>query len=208
MNEIQAALYARVSSEQQVSAQTVASQVAALQQRMAADGCRYAEENAFIDEGYSGATLVRPALERLRDGIAAGAIDRLYVHSPDRLARKYAYQVLLIDEFQRAGVEGVFLNRALGETPEDELLLQVQGRVAEYERAKILGRSRRGKRHKAQRGEVSVLSGAPYGYLYVSVQEGGGQAHYEPIAEEARVVRQVFEWVGRERLSIGEVVRP
>jgi site-specific DNA recombinase len=207
MNEIQAALYARVSSEQQVSAQTVASQVAALKQRMAADGCRYTEETAFIDEGYSGATLVRPALERLRDGIATGVIDRLYVHSPDRLARKYAYQVLLIDEFQRAGVEVVFLNRALGETPEDELLLQVQGMVAEYERAKILERSRRGKRHKAQRGEVSVLSGAPYGYRYVSVQAGGGQAHYEPIAEEARVVRQVFEWVGRERLSIGEVVR-
>jgi site-specific DNA recombinase len=207
MNEIQAALYARVSSEQQVSAQTVASQVAALKQRMAADGCRCAEESAFIDEGYSGATLVRPALERLRDAIAAGALDRLYVHSPDRLARKYAYQVLLIDEFQRAGVEVVFLNRALGETPEDELLLQVQGMVAEYERAKILERSRRGKRHKASRGEVSVLSGAPYGYRYISIQEGGGQAHYEPVAEEARVVRQVFEWVGRERLSIGEVAR-
>lgn len=116
---------------------------------------------------------MRPALERLRDGIAAGAIDRLYVHSPDRLARKYACQVLLIDEFQRAGVEVVFLNRALGETPEDELLLQVQGMVAEYERAKILERSRRGKRHRAQRGEVRVLSGAPYGYRYVSVQAGG-----------------------------------
>src|SRR5512143_1366977 len=79
--------------------------------------------------------------------------------------------------------------------------------VAEHERAKILERSRRGQRHKAQRGEVSVLSGAPYGYRYVSVQEGGGQAHYEPVAEEARVVRQVLEWVGRDRLSIGEVVR-
>jgi len=72
----------------------------------------------FIDEGYSGSTLVRPALERLRDVVAAGTIDRLYVHSPDRLARKYAYQVLLVDEFRRSGVEVIFLNRELGQTPE------------------------------------------------------------------------------------------
>jgi site-specific DNA recombinase len=146
-------------------------------------------------------------LERLRDLIAAGGVDRLYVHSPDRLARKYAYQVLLIDEFQRAGVEIVFLNRELGRTPEDDLLLQVQGMVAEYERAKILERSRRGKRHAAHSGEVSVLSTAPYGYLYVRKQDGGGEGRFEIMLEEARVVRQVFAWVGRDRLSIGEVVR-
>jgi site-specific DNA recombinase len=120
-------------------------------------------EQECIDDGYSGATLVRPGLERLRDVVAAGGIARLYVHSPDRLARKYAYQVLLVDELQRAGVEVVFLNRELGQTPEDELLLQVQGLVAEYERAKILERRRRGKRHAAQAGSVSVLSAAPYG---------------------------------------------
>jgi DNA invertase Pin-like site-specific DNA recombinase len=82
-------------------------------------------------------SVVRPALERLRDQAAAGVIDRLYVHSPDRLARRYAYQVLLVDELQRAGVELVFLNHALGRTAEDDLLLQVQGMVAEYERAKL-----------------------------------------------------------------------
>ena len=81
----------------------------------------------FLDDGYSGTTLVRPALERLRDLVAAGAVDRLYIHSPDRLARKYAYQVLLVDEFQRTGVEVVFLNRELGRSPEDDLLLQVPG---------------------------------------------------------------------------------
>ena len=109
-------------------------------------------------------TLVRPALERLRDLVAAGGVDRLYVHSPDRLARKYAYQVVLVDEGQRAGVEVVFLNREIGRSPEDDLLLQVQGMIAEYERAKILERRRRGKRHKAQAGSVNVLGGAPYGY--------------------------------------------
>src|SRR5919202_1872487 len=207
MDRTQAASYARVSSEQQAEANTVASQIAALQARVAADGLTVPAERQFVDEGYSGATLIRPALERLRDVIAAGGVDRLYVHSPDRLARKYAYQMLLIDEFQRAGVEVAFLNRELGRTPEDELLLQVQGMVAEYERAKILERSRRGKRHAAHSGEVSVLSTAPYGYLYIRKHEGGGAGRFEIRLEEARVVRQVFAWVGRNRLSIGEVVR-
>lgn len=207
MNPIQVALYARVSSEQQAEAHTVASQVAALRERVAADGLTVSEAMQFLDEGDSGATLVRPALERLRDVIAAGSVDRLYVHSPDRLARKYAYQVLLVDEFRRAGVEVIFLNRALGQSPEDALLLQVQGMIAEYERAKIIARHRRGKRHAAHVGAVNVLSGAPYGYRYVPKYEGGGQARYEIIPDEARVVRQVFTWVGGDRLTIGAVCR-
>jgi site-specific DNA recombinase len=136
MKNIAVAIYARVSSDQQ--AQTLASQVAALRARVAADDCALLPECEFIDEGYSGVTLIRPGLERLRDLSASGGVERLYVHSPDRLARKYAYQVLLIDELQRMGIEVVFLNRALSRSPEDELLLQVQGMVAEYERAKIM----------------------------------------------------------------------
>ena len=101
----------------------------------------------------------------------------------------------------------VFVNRSLGQSPEDELLLQVQGMVAEYERAKILERSRRGKRHGAQVGMVSVLGGAPYGYRYIKKDEGGGAARFEMVLDEARVVRQVFQWVGQERATIGEVVR-
>ena len=205
MSLLQAAIYARVSSDQQAAAHTIASQVAALRERVALDGLVLPDPMQFLDEGYSGATLVRPALERLRDVIAAGAIDRLYVHSPDRLARKYAYQVLLVDEFQRMGVEVVFLNRELGRSPEDDLLLQVQGMMAEYERAKIVERHRRGKLHAARAGVVNVLSGAPYGYRYIDKHMGGGQARYEIIPDEARVVRQVFDWVGRDRLSIGEV---
>jgi site-specific DNA recombinase len=207
VSPIQAGLYARVSSDQQAQAQTIESQLTALRARIEADGAQLGPENEFVDEDYSGSTLIRPDLERLRDVIASGGLDRLYVHSPDRLARKYAYQVLLVDEWQRAGIEIVFLNHELGGSPEDELLLQVQGMIAEYERAKILERSRRGKRHKAQGGSVSVLAGAPYGYRYITVAEGGGQARYEVCEEEARVVRQVFNWVGRQRLSIGEVCR-
>jgi site-specific DNA recombinase len=161
MKSLSVALYARVSSDQQTDAPTIASHLAALRARVTTDGYVLPEEMQFIDEGYSGATLVRPGLDRLRDVSAAGGLERLYVHSPDRLARKYAYQVLLMDEFHRAGVEVVFLNRHLEQSPEDELLLQVQGLVAEYERAKILERRRRGKRHAAHAGVVSVLGGAP-----------------------------------------------
>lgn len=207
MTNIPVAIYARVSSDQQTEAHTIASQLAALRARVAADGFALPMELQLMDEGYSGATLVRPGLERLRDMIAAGGVERLYVHSPDRLARKYAYQVLLMDECQRAGVEVIFLNRELGRSPEDELLLQVQGMVAEYERAQILERSRRGKRHAAHAGVVSVLCGAPYGYHYMSKHAGGGVARFDLVEHEARVVRQVFTWVGQERVSIGEVCR-
>jgi site-specific DNA recombinase len=89
--------------------------------------------------------LIRPALERRRDQAAAGVLDRLYVRAPDRLARNFALPYLLLQEFQAAGIEVIFLNRALGQGPEDDLLLQVQGAIAEYERAKIVERARRGK---------------------------------------------------------------
>jgi site-specific DNA recombinase len=201
------AFYARVSSEQQAQAQTIDSQLAALRERIASDGGLLGPEQEFIDAGYSGSTLIRPALERLRDGVAAGEVARVSVYRPDRLARKYAYQVMLVDEFQRAGVELVFLNRPLGPSPEEELLLQMQGMIAEYERAQMLERSRRGKRHKARQGSVNVLCGAPYGYRYVTRIEGGGEARYAIDEEQAPVVRQIFAWVGRDRLSIGEVQR-
>lgn len=160
-----------------------------------------------MDEGYSGATLIRPALERLRDVIAARAVDRLAIHAPDRLARTYAYQGLWVEEFRRAGGQVIFLNRALGQSPEDALLLQVQGMIAEYERAKIIARHRRGKRHAAQAGVVNGLSGAPYGYRSVAQSAGGGQARYEIVPDEARLVRQVCDWVGRDRQTMGEVCR-
>ena len=202
-----AAIYARVSSPQQAETGSVQSQLEALRTRVANDGLALSSELEFVDDGYSGATLVRPALERLRDLAALGGLERLYVHSPDRLARSYAHQVLLLEELGQLGIEIVFLNREIGQSPEDNLLLQVQGMVAEYERAKILERSRRGKRHAAKAGAISVLGGAPFGYRYIRRQEGGGEARYDIQLEEARVVRLIFEWVGRDRCSIGEVQR-
>jgi len=207
MTTIRAAFYARVSGEQQAVAHTIESQIAALSERAGNDGTPVPPERQFVDDGYSGATLVRPALDRLRDLVTVGAIDRIYVHSPDRLARNYAYQVLLLDEWRRRGVELVFLNRPLGQSPEDDLLLQVQGIVAEYERAKIMERSRRGKKHAAQNGSLNVMSGAPFGYRYVSVREGDGHARFEPMAEQVRIVLQIFSWIGRDRCSLAEVCR-
>jgi site-specific DNA recombinase len=202
---IRAAIYARVSSERQAQDGTIASQLHALRERVAADGLSLDEELCFIDDGYSGSTVIRPALERLRDQAAGGAVDRLYVLAPDRLARRYAYQVLVVDELQRAGVEMIFLNRPLGQGPEDHLLLQVQGVVAEYERAKILERSRRGRLHAARSGRVSALTKAPYGYRYVSKALAGGSARFEVCLPEAEVVRAMFGWVAEERISISQV---
>jgi site-specific DNA recombinase len=206
-DNLRAGLYGRVSGEQQEKEDTIASQLEAVMQRIASDGLECDPDLHFVDDGYSGYILTRPGLERLRDQAAAGVIDRLYVLDPDRLSRKYAYQVLILEELTRCGVEVVFLRNPPGHGPEENLLLQVQGMIAEYERAKIMERYRRGKQYAARRGSVNVLSGAPYGYRYVGKHEGGGEARYQVVAEEARVVRKIFEWFGQERCSIGEVCR-
>ena len=207
MPEPRIALYARVSSEQQARGNTVASQLAALRERVAGAGLSAAPEDEFVDEGYSGSTLLRPALERLRDAVAAGVIDQVHVLAPDRLARRYAYQVLLVEEFGRAGTEIVFADRPVGVGAEQDLLLQVQGMIAEYERAKILERGRRGRRHAARSGSVSALGKLPFGYRYITKDEGGGVARVEVMAEDARWVRLMFAWVGLDRLSLREVSR-
>ncbi len=200
------AIYARVSSEQQAKAQTIDSQIEALKSRIKQDGFSLPEDMYFIDDGYSGSQFVRPALERLRDCVHMGVIDRLYVLCPDRLIRKYAYQVLIIEELTASGMALVFLEQAHGTAAEDILLRQVQGIIAEYERAKIVERNRRGRIHSARQGNVSALSGAPYGYNYIAKQNGQ-LASYEINLIEAKVIRQIFHWVGIERLTLGEVIR-
>src|ERR1700724_279358 len=187
-----AAIYARVSSDRQKENHTIASQTAALIEYAQKNGYAVPPEWVFQDEGYSGAILARPGLEALRDLAAEGQILAVLVYSPDRLSRKYAYQVLLAEELSRCGVELVFLKSPAGASPEDQLLVQFQGMIAEYERAQIAERSRRGKRHRAQQGMVNVLSGAPYGYRYVRKSESSA-AYYEVIEAEAKVVRMVFE---------------
>src|SRR5882672_3560356 len=201
-----AAIYARVSSKQQREAHTITSQTAALIEWARTLDLEVPTPWIFEDDGYSGATLERPGLERVRDLAAEGQIQTVLVHSPDRLSRKYAYQILLIEELARHGVETRFLNAPQGATAEDQLLVQFQGIIAEYERAQILERSRRGKRHRAKQGEVSVLSGAPYGYRSVRKTEEQA-AYYEVIEAEAQVVHQVYELYTVSGLSIGAIAR-
>ena len=201
-----AAIYARVSSDRQKENHTIVSQTAALKEYAEENGYSVPPEWVFEDEGYSGAILLRPGLEALRDLAAEGQIAAALVYSPDRLSRKYAYQVLLTEELARCGVELIFLKSPAGATPEDQLLLQFQGMIAEYERAQIAERSRRGKRHKAQQGVVNVLSGAPYGYQYVRKSDTS-VAYYEVLEAEAKVVRWVFETYTQQRISINAIAR-
>jgi site-specific DNA recombinase len=159
-------LYARVSSEKQAQEKTIDSQISSIIDYANSVGEKIDPDMHFIDDGVSGAYLERPGLDRLRDKALSGEVTKVYVLSPDRLSRKSAHQVLLIEEMKRLGVNFSFVNRQIGDTPEDQMLLQIQGIVAEYEREKILERSRRGKLYAAKRGKVNVLGGAPYGYHY------------------------------------------
>lgn len=201
-----AALYARVSSERQKEEQPIASQVAALREHAGSAGYEVAEEWIFQEEGYSGATLVRPALEPLRDLVADGAVDAVLVHAPDWLSRRYAYQLLLVEEFARHGTEVVFVNAPAGDTPEAQLVVPFQGMIAEYERALIRERTRRGKRHRARNGSINVLGGAPCGYRYVRKTDTSA-AYYEVVTEQAAVVHEVFRLYTQEAFSIAAITR-
>jgi site-specific DNA recombinase len=202
-----AAIYARVSSARQKKDETIGSQTAALREHAAQARLDVPEEWVFEDEGHSGATLVRPALETLRDLAAQGCVDVVLVHSPDRLARKFAYQALLLEEFARAGVRVEFIkNGARGDTPEDQLLVQFQGIFAEYEKAQLAERYRRGKAHRARTGSVNVLSGAPFGYRYVRKTDLCGAA-YEVIEGEAVLVAEMFRRYADDGAAIADLAR-
>ena len=202
-----AAAYARVSSERQRQDETIRSQTVGLRELAASRGLLLAEDLVFEDEGFSGATLQRPALERLRDRAAEGRFEVLLCHAPDRLARRYAYQVLLLEEFARSGIEVIFAKEPeRSDSPEDELLRQFQGMIAEYERAQIAERTRRGKLHRARGGSLAVMSGAPYGYRYVKRSEHM-EGFWEIDETQAQVVREVFDRYANEGVSIGELAR-
>ena len=184
----------------------IASQTASLIEFANSHDLEVPKEWVFEDEGYSGAMLERPGLEQVRDLAAEGQIQVVLAYAPDRLSRKYAYQILLIEEFARHGVETLFVKSPQGDSAEDQLLVQFQGMIAEYERAQILERSRRGKRHRAHSGEVSVMSGAPYGYRYIRKTDEAPAAYIVHEAE-ARIVRRMYEMYTVEGLSIGEITR-
>ena len=202
-----AAIYARVSSAGQKKDQAIGSQTAALRAHAADSRLEVPEGWVFEDEGHSGATLVRAALERLRDLAAQGCVDVVLVWSPDRLARKFACQALLVEEFARAGVRVEFIkNGPRGDSPEDQLLVQFQGMFAEYEKAQLMERYRRGKACRAQAGSVNVLSGAPSGYRYVRKTPQAG-ARYEVIEHEAVLVAEMFRRYADDGATIADLAR-
>jgi len=186
---------------------TIDSQVAATRARGARDATPIDPAFEYIDEGYSGSELLRPALERLRDHIAASMIDRLYIHSPDRLARKFAHQAILLEEFHKHGCQVIFLNQdGLPDSPETNMLLQMQGMFAEYEREKILERTRRGRRYSASQGKVNVFGRAPYGYRYFR-KTAQQDARWEVDPTESAHVRLMFQLVGEQGHTLAQVCR-
>jgi site-specific DNA recombinase len=194
-----AALYARVSTAKQEREDTVASQVALLYQAAEAHGYEVLPGHVFIDEGVSGTRLDRPALDRLRDLAADGAFEVILVTVPDRLARRYAYQVVLVEEFTRCGCAVSFVQQHLGTRPEEQMLLQMQGVFAEYERALIQERTRRGRLYAARQGRVN-WGNPPYGYSYVRKTTTTSQ-HLIVNEAEAEIVRHIYRWCVEDQLS-------
>ena len=200
-----AALYARVSTDRQEKEQTIDSQLAAVTQYADEQGFRHTPALTYKDDGYSGTWLDRPGLDELRDHAREGRFDVVVVLCPDRLARRYAYQVLLLEELKRAGIEVHFCERPISDTPDDQLLMQIQGAIAEYERAKLLERCRRGRLHRARQGELAPPT-TPYGYSY-SARKYGGDGRIRIDEEEAAMVRQAFAWYAEEGASLLSVVK-
>ena len=206
LNRQRAVIYARVSSSKQSEEKTIDSQIEVL--------IDYAEKHGFIvpdgwifkDDGVSGSTIQRPALDNLRDLISSGSPDILLIYHPDRLARKYVYQALLLEEFSKYGIEVIFYKNKKAETPEEHLLEQFQGVFAEYERAQITERCRRGKLHKAKQGSVTVITNAPFGYRYIKADNKGASAHYELDQQESETVKKLFDMYGVEGKKIHELV--
>jgi len=182
------AIYARVSTERQEEQKTIESQICELREACKKDEVEIAKE--YVDNGFSGGVLARPGLDQLRDDASRGLFNAVYILSPDRLARRYLYQALVIEELKKKGIEVIFLNKAVTDSPEDQLLLGIEGLISEYERAKILERTRRGRLHRARNGEIMGGS-APYGYDYFAKTKEKA-AYYKVNEKEAEVVRLIF----------------
>jgi site-specific DNA recombinase len=161
------AIYGRVSTGHQVEHQTIEQQLERLREHVgghAAEGWSLDARHVFRDDGYSGAALARPGLDRLRDAVRNRELDRILVTAPDRLARNYVHQMLLLEEWARAGCAIEFLDRPMSEDPHDQLLLQIRGAVAEYERTLIAERMRRGRLARLRAGLLLPWTRPPYGY--------------------------------------------
>src|SRR3954453_13724368 len=185
------AVHVRVSTQRQAQGQTIEQQIGRLRAQLGEGGGEPASEAVFRDDGYSGATLNRPGLDRLRDAARAGEVDRVLVTDPDRLARNYVQLMVLLEELERAGCEVAFLDRPMGRDPQDQLLLQIRGAVAEYERTLIAERMRRGRQAKLRAGCLLPWTRPPYGYR-LGPDRPRDPAGVTLEAAEAAVVAELF----------------
>jgi site-specific DNA recombinase len=189
---MRAALYVRVSTDRQQQAQTIEQQVTQLRAWVAArDGWTVREEHIFRDDGHSGARLDRPGLDALRDHAARAAFDVVVVCAPDRLARNFVHQMVVLEELERRGVRVVFCDRPLRDDPHEQLVTQIRGAVAEYERTLIADRMRRGRQARLRSGQLLPWTRAPYGYrLHPERPRDPAALQIDPVA--AVVVSELF----------------
>lgn len=200
------AVYLRVSTLRQAHAQSSDQQLQRLQAHLQAKGWALPRENIFRDDGYSGAIFRRPGLDRLRDKVAAAEVDLILITDPDRLARNYVHQVLLLEELQRFGCQVEFLDRPMSTDPHDQLLLQIRGAVAEYERSLITERMRRGRLMKLRAGTLLPWTRAPYGYR-LSPERPRDPGGVRIDEAQAAVVAEIFAWylqAGHSLLSVSQ----
>src|SRR5262245_28109844 len=203
---MQVAIYARVSTHNQQQEGTIASQVKLLKQNIQQQNWSLLPEHEFLDDGVSGARLDRPALDRLRDCAQRGEFDAVVILSPYRLARNYAHQWFLVEEFEKLNTQLIFLQNPFGDTPQGKLLTQMQGMIAEYERAQIAERMRRGRLEEARRGEYIPWAYTCYGYRYLPKRHGcAPQVVIEPV--EAEVVRFIYRAAVEEQLSCRQITK-
>jgi site-specific DNA recombinase len=187
------AVYARVSTTRQAQAQTIEQQLDRLRAAVAEHGWTLDERHIYRDDGDSGAGLSRPGLDCLRDHAALAELDLVLVTAPDRLARNYVHQVLLIDELGRHGCQVEFLDRPMSQHPHDQLLLQIRGAVAEYERTLIAERMRRGRQAKLRAGTLLPWTTPPFGYR-LDPERPRDAAGVRVERAEAVLVAQLFDW--------------
>jgi site-specific DNA recombinase len=199
-------VYVRVSTPNQVQNQTIEQQLDRIRQHLAEQGDELAAEHIFRDDGYSGARLSRPGLDRLRDAVREGEFDRLLITAPDRLARNYVHQMLLIEEFERCGCQVEFLERPMSQDPHDQLVLQIRGAVAEYERTLITERMRRGRQAKLRAGILLPWTRPPYGYQVPPERpRDPASVTRDPVA--AAVVQEIFVCYGEPGATLQQVAR-
>ena len=187
------AIYARVSTQRQAQAQTIDQQISRLRAHVEAQGWMLEPEHIYVDEGYSGAKLNRPGLDSLRDRAALAEFDAALITEPDRLARNYVHQMLVIEELESLGIRVEFLDHPMSDDPHDRLLLQIRGAVAEYERALITDRMRRGRLAKYRAGKLLPWGRPPYGYR-VDPDHPRDPDGVRLDEAEAAIVTQMFDW--------------